>query len=204
MSLEEILNDPEYLAGVEACCGGKNKDQFPMTSPWEPPLHSVSQKMGCCGIIDEICPVLREHEHPLVLVGLVAHRWMGARGFTEYPVIDILLRTAQLQAIMSDLVRTGHWKAFDASVLEKRLECTQTQSLREADIVLERTHHEQLQIYYIRFWSEDTYRISIDECTLIEVPDVYCWSPFPIREIPSRDKSHGWVVVWPAYSTDGY
>lgn len=194
MTLRETLQDPTYLAEVAACCGGNNKDHFSAHSPWEPPIHYVKRNMGCCGILDEICPVLRAHNHPLIAVGLVAHRWMGARGFTDYPIIDILLRNSQLHSITSDMVRTGHWKAFDAQQLQALPMCSELGQLREADMVLERTHHETLQIYYLRFWSEETYRINIDSCLLIEVPDVYAWRPYLIEEEyhPAISRKDGW------------
>lgn len=194
MCVQHILEDPEYLAEVAACCGGENEDHFPPHSPWEPPIHYVKRKMGCCGILDQICPVLRAYNHPLILVGLVAHRWMGARGFSDHPTIDILLRNDQLHSITSDIVRTGHWKNLDVEELDKIPECCKVEQLGEADIVLERTHHETLQIYYIRFWSEETYRINIDGCTLIEVPDVYAWRPYLIEEEyhPALSRKDGW------------
>jgi hypothetical protein len=150
--------------------------------------------MGSCGILDEICPVFREHNHPLILVGLVAHRWMGGRGFTGYPVIDVLLRNGQLHSITSDIVRTGHWKDVDAQDLQKLPMNIELGQIHEADIVLERTHHEMLQIYYIRFWSEETYRINIDSSRLIEVPDVYAWRPYLIEEEyhPAINRKDGW------------
>lgn len=194
MSLQEILEDPEYLAEVAACCGGNNKDHLAPHLPWEPPIHYASRNMGCCGILDEICPVLRAYNHPLILVGLVAHCWMGSRGFTEYPVIDVLLRNGQVHSITSDMVRTGHWKTADAHELQNLPMCPEVEQLREADITLERTHHETLQIYYIRFWSEETYRIDIDSCPLVEVPDVYVWDPYLIEEEyhPAITRKDGW------------
>ncbi|KAH8706079.1 hypothetical protein GQ44DRAFT_732175 [Phaeosphaeriaceae sp. PMI808] len=179
MSLRKILEDPEYLAEVAACCGGNNKNHFPMHSPWEPPIHYVKKNMGCCGILMRYARYLE--------LGLVAHRWMGARGFADYPSMDVLLRNGQLHSITSDMVRTGHWKDFDAQGLEAmELQdipmCGNSAELRGADVVLERTNHDTLQIYYIRFWSEETYRISIDSCQLIEVPDVYAWRPYLMEE----------------------
>ncbi|KAH8717114.1 hypothetical protein GQ44DRAFT_775655 [Phaeosphaeriaceae sp. PMI808] len=38
-------------------------------APREPPIHYAKRNMGCCGILDEICPVLRAYNHPLILVG---------------------------------------------------------------------------------------------------------------------------------------
>ena len=113
---------------------------------------------------------------------------------TDVPIIDILLRDGQLQSITSDIVRTGHWKNPDAQELQNFRVCNESNLLREANIVLERTHHEPLQVYYIRFWSEETYRINIDSCSLIEVPDVYAWRPYLIKEEyhPAITREDGW------------
>ncbi|KAF2020346.1 hypothetical protein BU24DRAFT_445598 [Aaosphaeria arxii CBS 175.79] len=180
---KEIMEQPEYLAEVTACWGGKNKDHFPLQSPWEPPLHFVPREMGCCGILDEICPALRAHDHPLILVGKVAHRWMGARGFTGRNIIDILLRNSQLHSVASDIVRTGHWRHFNTAQELQRFSVDpeleqftpknpEVEQLLDADMVLERTHCDAEQISHIRLWSEESYQINIDGCSLIEVPDV--------------------------------
>ncbi|OAL53586.1 hypothetical protein IQ07DRAFT_608935 [Pyrenochaeta sp. DS3sAY3a] len=159
--------------------------------------------MGSCGILDEICPVFRTYNHPLILVGMVAHRWMGSRGFSDHTTIDVLLRNGQLHSITSDLVRTGHWEKCDVQELERLLENDETDLipkdlelalLGEADVVLERTHHDRHQIYYMRFWSEETYRIKIDSCSLVEVPDVYAWNSYLMEEEyhPAIDRTDGW------------
>lgn len=67
MSLQEILTDLEYLTQVAGCCGGKDTDYFRHHAPWELPVHYVYRHLGCCSIIDEICPVFRADNHPLVL-----------------------------------------------------------------------------------------------------------------------------------------
>lgn len=149
------------------------------------------------GPLDHIFDVLRPYEHPFVLIGLSAHRWMGCSGMVDR-AFDMLIRNDQLKAIVADLIRTRHWTLFDADMEMKTFDAVPFtlerlapeirglgQFLRysyDADVVLGCTDMEGLGYDYLRLWSEDTYRINIDRGNFVEVPDLHAANPFLVED----------------------
>ena len=64
-----------------------------------------------------------------------------------------------------------------------------------ADLVLRRTEIQHESEYqYLNLWSENIYRISVDTCPVVEVPDLYLWRSILIEETwhPAIDREDGW------------
>jgi hypothetical protein len=59
------------------------------------------------GSMDYVLDVLASHNHPAVLVGSSAQRWMGPAGMLTNGC-DLLVRDGAISSIASDLVKTGH------------------------------------------------------------------------------------------------
>lgn len=61
--------------------------------------------------------------------------------------------------------------------------------------MLQKTKVEHESEYqYLSLWSETTYRISVDDCPIVEVPDVYPWHHILVEEKwhPALDRENGW------------
>ena len=110
------------------------------------------------------------------------------------PVIDLLVRNEQLDSITSGIKCTDHWEDFDPKAIETFPKDVESGQLHEADRVLQRIEHDTDQIFYIRFWCEETYKIQIDSCELIEIPDVYAWRAYLMEEEyhPAILRQDGW------------
>jgi hypothetical protein len=165
-----------------------------------------------------ILGVLESHKHPFMLVGVIAHRWMGcASGVDEG--FDIVLRNDQLKTIVIDIINTGLWSPFDAAAereifeaypsnkKERKEETYARQMLLnhccDADAVLQRTNPQDARFEYLRIWSEDTYHIKVDQCPVIEVPDIYPWNCCLVEEElhPAARRDDGWW--YGPYTLDG-
>lgn len=152
--------------------------------------------------IDHIFEALKRHEHPFILVGTASSRWMGSRGcFDE--AFDIVVRNHQLIEVVHDLIQTGHWVVFDAQAAPQENHCLEKFGSNdqrflnhccEADAVLERVDQHIDTFARLRLWSEDSYRIRVDECPLVEVPDLYAWNTFLVEEKyhPASNRTDGW------------
>jgi hypothetical protein len=57
--------------------------------------------------------ILKRFNHPFILVGQAAHRWMGCGGCVD-DAIDLLLRDDQLGLIAAAFIHSGYWSLFDA------------------------------------------------------------------------------------------
>jgi hypothetical protein len=158
------------------------------------------------GTIDHIFNVLDIYKHPFVLVGQVAHRWMGCASCVD-GAFDIVLRNDQLDVIVTDLIKTGHWILFDPhrerQILESdsfrpRSELHEHEMLLkylcDADTVLRQVDLEGLRFEYLRIWSEETYQIKVDDCSFVEVPELHPWSPFLVENEfhPAIQRKDGW------------
>lgn len=151
----------------------------------ETKLDTTENFVAKDGYIDHILQIFEKHKHPFILVGAVAQRWMGSRLCVDTG-FDIVLRIHQLGSIVADLVKTGHWTPFDvhkelANYAPDMLECfiskgRDLMGFGEADVVLEQVDIAGLGFIYLRIWSEDTYHIKIDGCTLVEVPELFTWN----------------------------
>jgi hypothetical protein len=165
-----------------------------------------------------ILGVLKSDKHLFMLVVVITHRWMGcASGVDEG--FDIVFRNNQLKAIIVDTVNTGHWSLFDAAAerkifeaylsnkKERRDETYARQMLLnhccDADAVLQRTNLQDARFEYLRIWSEDTYHIKVDQCPVIEVPDIYPWNCYLVEEElhPAARRDDGWW--YGPYTLDG-
>ncbi|KAF2454309.1 hypothetical protein BDY21DRAFT_353607 [Lineolata rhizophorae] len=63
-----------------------------------------------------------------------------------------------------------------------------------ADFVLQKVDVQESEYELLRIWREESYRISVDQCSTVEVPDVYSWNCFLVEEIyhPAIDRLDGW------------
>jgi hypothetical protein len=157
------------------------------------------------GAIDHIFDVLNKYKHPFVLVGLVAHRWMGCASHVDEG-FDIVLRNDQLNMIVADLIETGHWSLFDPHKKRQIFETDILQSIQEseeydlvkhlceADTVLRQFDLDGFQFEYLRIWSEETYQIKVDDCAFVEVPELNPMNNFLVEKEfhPAIDRTDGW------------
>ena len=144
------------------------------------------------GNIEHVLDILAAHDHPFILVGNSAQRWMGSAGLLTIGC-DILTRDGLLEIIASDIVSTGHWDFHDPGpqTPNEPYPCDTC----DADLVLRRTDVEdENEYHYLSLWSETTYRIKVDECQLIEVPDMYPWQKILVEEKwhPALHREDGW------------
>jgi hypothetical protein len=146
--------------------------------------------------MDHVVDIMASHNHPVVLVGSSAQRWMGsAGGLTR--ICDLLTKDSALQSIGTALIQSGHWKDArlnEQSDLDEQFDLDE-QPESVADIFLERTKIEDDNEYaYLCLWSETTYHINVDECPFFEVPDFYPWYKILIEEKwhPAIGREDGW------------
>jgi hypothetical protein len=152
--------------------------------------------------MDHVVDIMASHNHPVVLVGSSAQRWMGsAGGLTR--ICDLLTKDSALQSIGTALIQSGHWKDArlnEQSDLDEQSDLNEQSDLdelpeSEADIFLQRTNIEDDNEYaYLCLWSETTYHINVDECSFVEVPDFYPWYKVLIEEKwhPAIGREDGW------------
>ncbi|KFY42187.1 hypothetical protein V494_02552 [Pseudogymnoascus sp. VKM F-4513 (FW-928)] len=143
------------------------------------------------GIMDHVLDIFNAHSHPVILVGLVAQRWMGCASSVDAG-FDLVLRKFQLPTIVTSIVETGFWTIFDSP---KAFEAFKSKSgarkypkdaeerklleyLCEADAVLKWEGIEGIGFSYMRLWTDEAYHIDIDATPLVEVPELYPWNPF--------------------------
>jgi len=154
--------------------------------------------------LSSIFDTLHEYSHPFILVGVVANRWMGCEGTVDEG-FDILVRNNQLQEIIPSLVATGHWTSFDANSLLEILDSHPYNPREvgervfltlcsEADAVLQSVDLEELGFTHMRLWSEETYKMRIDELNLVEVPDLFAMVSCLVEEEhhPALRREDGW------------
>ena len=157
------------------------------------------------GVIDHFLDALNRHKHPFVLVGNIAHRWMGCPSAADEG-FDIVLRTGQLNVIVAHLIETGHWALFDS---HRELELIESKPfgparpredeelLRyccDADVVLRQVDLAGFRFEYVRVWSEDAYRINVDDCSFVEVPGLHPWMAVLVEKEhhPAIHRDDGW------------
>ena len=144
------------------------------------------------GSLDHVLDVLTSHQHPFLLVGCAAQRWMGSAG-TMTDVCEILIRHNTLKAVASDLLATSRWTLNEQD--PEDIWGNDPVSNCDADIVLRQTSIEnEDEIRYLALWSDTAYHVDIDSCITIEVPDVYCWQPILVEETwhPALHRENGW------------
>jgi hypothetical protein len=120
--------------------------------------------------MDHVVDIMASHNHPVILVGSSAQRWMGsAGGLTR--ICDLLTKDSALQSIGTALIQSGHWK--DARLNE------QSDLDEQSGLDEQRTKIEDDNEYaYLCLWSDTTYHINVDECPFVEVPDFYLGTRF--------------------------
>ncbi|PUU75244.1 hypothetical protein B9Z19DRAFT_1131621 [Tuber borchii] len=113
--------------------------------------------------LESVFAVLSAHDHPFVMVGTYALRWMGVQLLPGY-IMDILIRTSQVASICQAFPQTGEWLEVDESsipglaTLSEREECRSVQRFKRCD-----------DQWYISLCSENTYRLTVDS-EKIQVP----------------------------------
>jgi hypothetical protein len=117
---------------------------------------------------------------------------MGSAGMMN-DTCDLLVRNSALESIASNLVETGHWEVHTPGPEE--LVPTSPLDKTDADLVLRRTEiKHQSEYQYLSLWSETTYRITVDSCPVVEVPNIYPWYKILIEEKwhPAIDRGGWW------------
>jgi hypothetical protein len=140
--------------------------------------------------MDHVVDIMAAHNHPVVLVGSSAQRWMGSAGCLSR-ICDLLTKESALQSIGTALIQSGHWRNASAKEYPDFHELPES----EADMFLQRTKIEDDNEYeYLCLWSETTYHINVDDCPFIEVPDFYPWYHVLIEEKwhPAIGREDGW------------
>jgi hypothetical protein len=144
------------------------------------------------GSTDHVLDVLASHNHPAVLVGSSAQRWMGSAGMLTNGC-DMLIRDSALSSIASYLVKTAHWEAHDPDAPPPWEICPPTE--RDADFVLRRIDiiHDS-EYHSLSLWTETTCHISVDDRPTVEVPVVYPWQQILVEEQwhPAINRDDGW------------
>jgi hypothetical protein len=160
------------------------------------------------GSTDHIFDVLKTYQHPFILVGATAHRWMGCAGCAGEG-FDIVIRSAQLKSIVTDIIETGHWTIFDSKteweIFESEIyhKTPEIHNVRERKVLLDyccdadavlRSVDFQGGFEYLRLWSEDTYRINIDQGSFVEVPTLHAWNCLLVEEEhhPAIQRDDSW------------
>ena len=140
-----------------------------------------SKEANLEGTIDHISDILNAYKHPFILVGFTATGWMGCEA-SLHNWFDLVIRTHQIDDIANELIQTGIW------TLHKRSET--------GDTVLKRVNlkNASYEIEYLDLWTEETYHINVDKCTLIEVQDLRTWTPFliEVKQHPVRWRTSEW------------
>ncbi|MCJ1409368.1 hypothetical protein MMC19_003448 [Ptychographa xylographoides] len=161
------------------------------------PLPPINEECGgpyddgtCAGYLDTVLTVFAKHKHPFVLVGTAATRWNACKGVARE--LDVLLCSSQMQAIVDDLVASEQWvachgrPAYADSVLWGNETAIK-------DIWLEARFADTPETYlgfaHLRFWPEELYQLSVDDCQEIEVPDALALNAVQLEEEYHRDPS---------------
>ncbi|CAE6996187.1 hypothetical protein CFE70_000260 [Pyrenophora teres f. teres 0-1] len=154
-------------------------------------LSQIQQPNAQEGDLDHVLSILAIHNHPFILIGLTAQRWMGAAGNLTN-TCDILIRDNSLEQIATSLISSSHWTLHDPGADEfswyPRAEC-------DADIFLVRsTVSNENEFQILCLWTESTYHLNVDESEKVEVPDVYPWQIMLIDLAwhPALYRSDGW------------
>lgn len=173
--------------------------------------HACKEYSGACAkrpsVADTIAIVLKAFDHPFLLVGTTAHRWMGSDGLQQFG-IDLVIRDVQFGAVVRALENGGFWKYYDVQKAIDELDIESDKSPqsmtehpdtcsfqldREADAVL-RLPLEGDHFEYLRLWRETTYGIDVDGCERIEIPEI-CLLNSMLAEHdynPARNQSADW------------
>lgn len=159
------------------------------------------------GTIDHVLDILNKYSHPFILVGNVASRWMGCPSSVD-GCFDIVLRKSQVPSIVTDLVETGCWTSVDchteySHILESNADSKVSEDgdhvgflryLCEADKVLKWIGVEAIGFDYMAVWTDESFNIDVDDCELVEVPELHAWSPFLVEKEfhPALRRDDGW------------
>ncbi|KAG0643114.1 hypothetical protein HOY80DRAFT_947392, partial [Tuber brumale] len=125
--------------------------------------------------LESIYAVLSIHDHPFVLVGRYALKWMGVPVHTGY-VMDILVRTSQVGSICKALAQTGEWLEVDESSIPEFPMLSELPEHRSEGRF--KRHDDQ---WYICLCSESTYHLTVDT-EKVQVPH-------PINFVPALMES---------------
>ena len=123
---------------------------------------------------DDVLAIFNGQQHNFIMVGEHAQRWMAVSALTEVPnalrllqmpilltkcvpqdCIDVLVRTSQLDDILTALLDSGKWEKSERDQI-----CYFYDAAREAP-VLKRVGVEKP--YHLSLWTEIWYCLSVDE-----------------------------------------
>ena len=112
--------------------------------------------------LDILITAFASEQHPLVVVGLHATRWMGARAGADENTLDLLIRDSSSPAIISTLLSSSSWcLSHDVSDLSY---------LPPADISAVTRLTAFGGLWLLTLWPERVYGLRADG-PLIQVPD---------------------------------
>jgi hypothetical protein len=144
--------------------------------------------------LDHVIDILAYYDHPMILVGRAAHRWMGSAG-ARTSSCDLLIRNNELEKIASSLVETGQWVFHDTDAQNDKHSSPLNSEECWGDVVLRRLGpHQEIEYHHLNLWSEITYHMNVEDCPVVEVPDVYPWHHLLVEESwhPAVGREDGW------------
>ncbi|THW99297.1 hypothetical protein D6D13_10202 [Aureobasidium pullulans] len=132
-------------------------------------------------IFDGVHEILACHNHPFILVGPRAVRWMGINAPLD-PACDIVLRKNQFIRIVTHLANHKDWKITDMRHEDPNLGYSFRHDpiFAEADALLERKcwTDDGVNARYLRIWSDETLHLNIrSRSQLVRVPDSHTRKP---------------------------
>jgi len=138
------------------------------------------------GFLDEMFTILDEHDHPVVLIGDQALRWMAVRLGTDED-LDLLVRDGQHNSIVQCLLASGCWTQVD---IESDFGF---EAVRKAEVPRFERLGEQ---FYINLWPENLFGLAVDG-DLCEVPHICAWNPVLAESTfyPFPDHNHSYPKV---------
>ena len=124
------------------------------------------------GYLDHVLLTFKQHNHPFVLIGVYARIWNGVHSLC-WDTIDILVVNQKMASIAESLVTTGNWSFSTTST--GCLVHGQTNICSCGELRLQHTGdglgpHQRLK--YLHFYTEDLYKLSVQSCLELEVPDL--------------------------------
>jgi hypothetical protein len=142
------------------------------------------------GYLKNVWPIFEKRQHPFVVVGCLALRWMEVND----PVsdeIDILVRTSQKLELVDDLVSTGCWHTVsDAAPRQPWSTMIPSGVIRTWGSI--RLVNEDIEGNYpfaLNLWPGENYHISVDDLK-VEVPDCTVWNTLLLEAKYHPDLDH--------------
>jgi len=130
-----------------------------MAQAWSPSARSL----------ESVFHVLSDHDHPFVMVGTYALKWMGVGLHTGY-IMDILARNSQAASIHQSLAQTSGWMEVDDASIPGLVSTAEREEQRSVGRFKRLDDH-----WYISLCTEDTYKLLV-ATEKIRVPHPISWN----------------------------